>query len=188
MSKRKREARTKHMEFPVAIEHAVANLTSPQFSAREDTQSTIGSLQYIIELNRRGLLSFDSQEGMVDSFTKERAYIAGFMIRDHARKVMRDVMVSSDKIFLILPVDKKSHLNSPQFTRAERIPLTVSVTSGNTETSGSISIPLQVFEHERKQLSLKKHKDLVYVFAFDPVFGRQAKSESGLWRTLLSHI
>jgi hypothetical protein len=192
MPKRKRESKTrspKVVPFPDAIQLAIQNLQSEDFKSREDAQTTLGSLDLIIELNRRGLLTYDSQEGAIDQKynIRERAYVLGFMMREHAQKLMQNVMVHSDKVFFIQPIDKTNKMNAPQYFRPERVPLTVTA-DRPAETTQSLTIPSKIFDWQRKLVHIKPHKDLVTVFAFDPIWGRLANSSDGLWNTLLAAI
>jgi hypothetical protein len=193
MPKRKRSdaKRPKLVSFPEALRLAVKNLQSADFKSREDAQDTLQSLDRIIELNDRGFLTIDSQEGVTDAkrASRERAYVSGFMFRDQAQRVMQDVMVNSDKIFFIQPVDTTNNMNAPQYFRPERIPLTVE--GGKPAfTTQSLTVPKKIFDWQLKLVHAKRSKkeDIVMVFAFDPIWGRLANSENGLWATLLATV
>jgi hypothetical protein len=187
-SKSKRPQKQKLVTFPEALRLAVQNLQSADFKSREDAQDTLKSLHHVIELNERGFLTIDSQEGVTDA-SRERAYVSGFMFRDQAQRVMQDVMVNSDKIFFIQPIDTTNNMSAPQYFRPERIPLTV---EGDKPafTTQSLTVPKKIFDWQLKLVHVKpsKKQDIVMVFAFDPVWGRLAHSPDGLWATLLAAV
>lgn len=77
-----------------AIRANVRYLKSKEFRTREDAIDTQASLDLIVEVNRRGLITFDSQEGG----TGERAYCLGFMSASKAAVFIRAFNVATDKV------------------------------------------------------------------------------------------
>lgn len=181
MPKRKRQ-----VAFEDALELSVENLQSAEFAGREDAQETLQSLPQLVQINELGFLTIDSQEGVIEEKMRERAYVSGFMMRPRARGLLKFVALNSDKLFTITPIDKESKLSHPQYDRDERIPLTID--NNQVHTTESAVLPKTVFEQFRKEAHIKPNKDLVHVFALDPVWGRRANAQDGLWTILINGL
>jgi hypothetical protein len=174
------------MKFEDAIKHSVNYLKSKEFTEREDTATTLPTINKLIELNKAGCITYDSQAGITNKYNTERAYIAGFMLREHAEKLMQCIMMNTDIIFFIVAsCDDADWMNNPIYNKAARIPLTLATQSKKVETTMTTIMPLSIIDSERKQLKINKTRDLVPIFCFDSKWGRHTLSKYGLLNQLL---
>jgi hypothetical protein len=177
------------MKFNDAIKHSVNYLKSKEFTEREDAITTIPTIDKLVELNKHGLLTYDSQVGKKDQYNTERAYINGFMEREKAEQLMQYVMIHTDKIMYIVgSVSDKKWMDNPIFKRSESIPLTISTKTKEVETTMTTILPEEIVDFERKLVRITKNSNIVPVFCFDPIWGRYTISKNGLLNDILRCI
>lgn len=128
------------------------------------------SYTWLSEINRKGWLTIESQDGQSD----ERAYVGGFMKTKKAFEIVDRLNNTSDKILIILhPCNewKRSY-----------IPLTRH--NGKTVTRQPIytdtSIPML-----KQHAGIAHIKNVCFVIAIDPTWNRKAYASHGLWKDVI---
>ncbi len=182
------------MKFQDSIKKAIKYLNSEEFKSREDAQDTIKSLPLILNINKLGFITNDSQEGIIDNFVKERAYVTGFIERDNARKLLKYISLYTDKIFYIVGTySDNKWITNPQYAKEEGIPLTISNTDSSKNepiihTTMSVVMPLSIINNEKKKFKLNRSNFIACVCAYDPKWGRLASSKDGLWNDIIEGL
>ena len=100
------------MKYSKAIHKMIKYLDSDEFSNRNDAKNTIKSIPILKNINKKGYLTTDSQEGILSSGKhyitgknfkmKERAYIIGFIKTQDAIKYSENLNKNSDKVAMII--------------------------------------------------------------------------------------
>ena len=174
------------MKFEDAIKHSVNYLKSKEFTEREDAQTTLPTINKLIEINKAGIITYDSQAGIKNRFNTERAYIAGFMVRENAEKLMKYVMTHTDIIFFIVAsCNEDNWMENPIYKRSASIPLTIANKTGDVETTMTTIMPASIIDSERKQLKITKNSSIVPIFCFDSKWARHTLSKYGLLNQIL---
>jgi hypothetical protein len=186
------------MKFREAVKESVNHLGSSDFYNRikEEDERMLSEIDILTKINKKGLLSFDSQSGRQQKgkhyndkkpYTiDERAYIAGFMLKKEAVSFLRNMNLHTDKMALAIPVstcdiDIPSDLD---------IPLTLTKHAGKeiVETHMSLAIPESYMDFQRKQSKINKTEDVLYIFCFDPKWNRYSSDKNGLFTDILNTL
>jgi len=164
------------MKFKAAQIKAVSKFDDPEFIAniKEEDSTMVKHLYILKEINKNGYLTKNSQAGRKTNNEYERAYIQGFMIKTHAIEFLKRMNIETDKNAIYVSINEKE----PLFN----IPLTIHINK-KVVTHMSMTIPLRIWNQERKYLNLDK--DIVYIFCWDPKWNRNASSKNGLFTEVL---
>jgi hypothetical protein len=179
--------------FRELVDKNIEILNSVDFQERDDAETTLPTIKKLIELNKCGILTFDSQVGTSTTTPKyeiiERAYINGYMLKEKAYQLQEILgKQMSDKVLIVLQYSKEAHIDVKS-----DIPLTIiKKKRGHTQkieiaTHMSTAIPKSIFKFEAKQFGIKNEymDDMVMVFLFDPTWNRLTLSKNGLLKELL---
>ena len=181
------------MRFDDARKATVKYLESDEFKEREDAQDSQTDVPYLIDINRRGFLTQNSQPGNEargknpmtgkSYHIEERAYVSGFMKTKQGIEFVRRFNAFSDKTCYINQVIDEScaPVNTDYW-----LPLTKS--NGEVFTRSSLWIPTETFEFMKKQAKINKSESVVYIMCFDPVWNRKASGRNGLFRDILKAL
>ena len=165
------------MKFNAAQKKAVTKFDDPEFIAniKQEDPTMIKYLDILKKINENGYLTKNSQAGR-KSNEYERAYIQGFMMKNHAIEFMKRMNIETDKNAIYVSINEKE----PLFN----IPLTIqNKNKWEVVTHMSTTVPLRIWNQERKYLNLDK--DVVYIFCWDPKWNRNASSKTGLFTDVL---
>ncbi len=196
------------MKFEDAKKKMIQILSSSDFSNREDTQDTIKSLKSIIDINKKGFITVDSQEGIIKKGynketnkyyeIRERAYINGFMKSDKAKKLVDYINFYTDKIAYIVQIHNDpnymKYLNNGGYS--SRIDVSVSASSTNKSDLGDFSsdtrqflvMPEEQFNFQKKLAHINKSEDVLYIATIDPKYGNKSSSKHGLQSVILDAL
>ena len=148
-------------------------LNSPEFTNREDAFST--NIPALIKINKSGMLTENSQEGIEKKDIRERAYLTGFL--KNSKKFIEYINSHTDKVafqVLISPIQIPGIVVTYSGTRPE--------TRLFTTASKADMVAI------RKACHLNKDDDAVFVAIFDPQYGRLATSKHGLYRDIMKSL
>ena len=154
------------LSFDLAKEAMAIHLQSPVFSERENAGNTIGSLDELTTVNRNGLITINSQEGVISQGfneetkrfwkMKERGYLTGFMRLSRGGKFINWINSNTDKIAFLTAIVSDEDFEAA-FTRRSAYrgsaPLesffpSIAVTlEGGSETSFEDIVNLFSFSH-----------------------------------------
>jgi hypothetical protein len=162
------------MKFNAAQKKAVTLFNNPEFikNIKEEDPTMVKHLDILKKINENGYLTKNSQAGR-KSNEYERAYIQGFMMKKDAVKFLKRMNIETDKNAIYVSINEKE----PLFN----IPLTIQL--NKVITHMSTTVPLRVWDQERKYLNL--NKDVVYIFCWDPKWNRNASTKTGLFTDVL---
>ena len=184
--------------FKNALKRNIQYLDSADFRDREDAQNTLKSLELIKTINKLGLLTFDSQEGVCDRKygIKERAYVIGLMIPSKAIVFMNRFNIFTDKVAYIAIPLKMEQMPSASWD----IPLTTQpgnqhggrmVKSGYRQkirqvpTHMSTAIYDKEVKAQKKRSGIAKRVKVSYIVVFDPKWNRKASGANGLHNDII---
>lgn len=182
-------------------------LGSQEFKERGDADSTQSSVPILQQIVKLGYLTNNSQEGNINnsynnktktySREEERAYVSGFMQPDKARNFIEYINTYTDKVAFIIynePSDEFYNL----FISTTYIPSIALTISGSSKSPNNIPmsinsktfpvLPSKIIESEKEQLNLHIQDQLEYVECFDPLYGRLATSNRGLYNDVLNAL
>jgi hypothetical protein len=165
------------MKFNAAQKKAVTKFDDLEFIAniKEEDPTMVKHLDILKKINEHGYLTKNSQAGRKTN-EYERAYIQGFMMKKDAIEFLKRMNIETDKNAICVSINEKE----PIFD----IPLTIEKNNKwEVVTHMSTTIPLRVWDQERKYLNL--NKDVVYIFCWDPKWNRTASSKTGLFTDVL---
>lgn len=164
------------MKFNAAQKKAVSTFDNPEFIAniKEEDPTMIKYLDILKEINKYGYLTKNSQAGRKTKNEYERAYIQGFMMKKDAIEFLKRMNIETHKNAIYVSINEKESLFN--------IPLTIQI--NKVVTHMSTTIPLRIWNQERKYLHLDK--DVVYIFCWDPKWNRNASSKTGLFTDVLN--
>jgi hypothetical protein len=154
------------LSFDLAKEAMAIHLQSPVFSEKENAGNTIGSLDELTTINRNGLITINSQEGVISQGfneeskrfwkIKERGYLTGFMRLSRGGKFINWINSNTDKIAFLTSIVNYEDFEAT-FTRRDAYrgsaPLesffpSIAVTlQGSSETSFEDIVNLFSFSH-----------------------------------------
>jgi len=162
------------MKFNAAQKKAIIKFDDPEFikNIKEEDPTMVKHLNILKKINENGYLTKNSQAGR-KSNEYERAYIQGFMMKKDAIEFLKRMNIETDKNAIYVSINEKE----PLFN----IPLTIQL--NKVVTHMSTTIPLRVWDQERKYLNL--NKDVVYIFCWDPKWNRNASTKTGLFTDVL---
>ena len=167
------------MKFKAAQKKAVAKFDDPEFIAniKEEDSTMAKHLDILKQINENGYLTKNSQAGRKTSRENEKAYIQGFMMKKHAIKFITKMNIETDKNAVYVSINEKE----PIFN----IPLTIEKNKWEVVTHMSLTIPLRIWNQERKYLNIDKDENIVYIFCWDPKWNRNGSSKTGLFTDVL---
>ena len=98
------------------------------------------------------------------------------MMKKDAIEFLKRMNIETDKNAIYVSINEKESLFN--------IPLTIqNENKWEVVTHMSTTIPLRVWDQERKYLNL--NKDVVYIFCWDPKWNRNASTKTGLFTDVL---
>jgi hypothetical protein len=193
--------------FENALNQTIEYLSSDEFKSREDAQTTLPAIKDLQEVNRKGYLTVDSQQGVIEKGQnsesnhlysnhfyeiRERAYLDGFMKKEQAYKFIDWLNTYTDKIaFQTYAVPGKEFekvFNQRLDGRIPTIPVTVSASTLNKDetltkftpyTAIPTILPKYGVELEKKDAHIKASENVIMVVVIDPIYGRHAMSTPG---------
>jgi hypothetical protein len=190
------------MKFADAIKKSIEYLASDEFKTREDAESTLPAIKLLQEVNRKGFITNDSQQGVIEKGynpdskryydIRERAYMTGYMKEVQGNKFIRWINTYTDKIAFATRAEpgeafKKLFYEGP-VDGVPTIPVTI---SGTTPTKGvtirefdqptriPTVVPESSFHFYRKLAHIDKSEKVIFLNVVDPVYGRHAMSKRG---------
>ncbi len=193
------------MRFATAQKQGIAYLQSDEFKTREDAESTIPSIPILIEITKNGLVTDNSQEGLIvtgfndDSGRyyriEERAYVTGVMKTKEAYAFVTKFNETTDKIAFVIHADsskefKKKYMGTDPIPN---IPVTKSgssekglkfITQMHSDTKIPLVLPAGVFGKPYNEIT----EEVEEVAVIDPVYGRKAASAKGLYKAILQTL
>jgi len=182
------------MKFDKALETSIKLLGSTEFKERanEEDPTMIKHFPILQQINRQGFLTTNSQAGRYHKGKhyqtgkpyeiSERAYIDGFLHESKVEEFIKQMALKTDKIAVYIP--SCSTLNIPS---KYDVPLTVTTTDGKTTvtTHMSLAIPTDVLDFFKKEAHINKSERVAYIFAWDPMWNRDASGKKGLFTEVL---
>lgn len=191
------------MRFATKQKEMIKTLQSSEFQEREDAVSTVPSLPFLLDINRLGLITTNSQEGIVQEGynpdskkyyrIEERSYLEGIMKSEKANAFVTKINETTDKVaFIVRNEICKEYKKLYDENKNPKIPLTISGSSttknGKKEmkyfTSMPLAIPDEYMQKDFKDISEKVN----LVFIFDPKYGRKATLKSGLYTAVINTL
>ncbi len=181
------------MRFDDARKASVKYLESNEFKEREDAEDSQKDLPFLIQMNKHGFLTNNSQPGneargkspMTGKpyHIEERAYVSGFMKTKEGIEFVKKFNANSDKTCFINQVidEDCAPVNTDYW-----LPLTVS--NGEAFTRSSLWIPTQTFDFMKKIAKINKSESVVYIMCFDPLWNRKGISKKGLFHDILKAL
>ncbi len=189
-------------EFELALKNNVKYLQSSEFKTRGDSDDTIDSIPTLVNINKLGLLTIDSQPGIQSRYKgiktgkptiqHQRAYVVGFMKRKDAEEFVGkfNTDISSDKLCIVHSIiDDEKHVIGPSFPKPRplRLPLTMQQVNGQpmsivTADDSPINQSTILLETREAGLLLldDEWKEFVRLICFDTKWNRNARNHSGL--------
>lgn len=196
------------MKFTDAQTAMIEYLKSPEFKKLEDTKDTLPSLDYLIQINKKGYITTASQEGLCKKgynletknywIIKERASISGYMKEKEAQVFMDWINMNTDKIaFGTYP----ANITEDEFDKSFRNHLICVTQEAGAKTKAALEkSPLYAFSKlpqmltkndidiDKKRAKLNKSENVVWVNCIDPTYCRKATSIKGLYKDVLEGL
>jgi hypothetical protein len=144
-------------------------------ATREDSVDTVPAIPQLITMNEKGLITYDSQTG---ASAKERAYVLGFLAEPKLTAFLKR-MASTDCVTIVV-----TEVTTGSLPSEYDIPLTFS--AGAVATHMSTWLPAT--EADRQRAVNKVPKYAKHVFVFDPVWGRPALTDKGLFTQICANL
>ena len=154
-----------------------------------DLQSIERMKDELIELNKLGFLTDGSQCGKIEH-SSERAYVTGYMKKDMVKHVYKDV---NQKGYILMATTLREY-HCKEYHYGTRIPVTISYMEskeGKYRTSLTGMAPYWCEKYTSlmsPELVDKMEKEYLYVTAMDPIHGRLANTEKGLFTIIKNSI
>lgn len=188
------------MKFIEASKRMSLLLKSAKFKKQisEESPENLPFLTEISKLNKRGLLTIDSQPGIKTSFlddkgTKvrihQRAYIIGFMKPEKAEKLNKAIAFE-EIVMLFIHIDS-SKADIKFYPASHDIPVTITEKDSDdyqVTTHISNAMPLSQFEFEMKNAHINKNEKVVMVAFIDLKWNRSTDFSKGLLTTLTQYL
>jgi len=193
------------MRFTTAQKNMKEFLDSDDFKTAEDAQTTIASIPILKKIIDKGLVTENSQEGLILSgynseskmyyLIKERAYVSGIMKKDEAYMFVENFNTQTDKIAFIQRSDPSKEYDT-SFYRNKVISIPVTMTA-HSKTKGELAkkkffsdsaIPLSIPINGQSKLFKSIKDDIEVVVVIDPVYGRNAQSKNGIYNDILTNL
>ena len=181
------------MKFADALKSAVKMFSSTEFlkNIKEEDPTMIKHMELLKNINQLGFLTENSQAGRSRKGVrdgkryeiKERAYLSGFMIEDHAKEFIKSMGILTDKNAVFVPVCCDDVIIPASLD----LPVTITTKQGETSvtTHVSMALPKEVFDFLKKQVKLDKREKVVYILCWDTKWSRNAGSSTGLFNDVL---
>lgn len=199
------------MKFQDAQKAMVQYLSSNEFKNREDAKTTLPSIKILQDINRKGLLTTNSQTGEDEKGfnpeTKkyyricERAYIEGFMKRSNGLALIDFLNTTTDKVAFFIYENPDPAFETLYFEgdvkAVPSIPVTVSGSSSvgyshikklYPDTKMPTTVPKSTADFQRNHVKLNKSEDTHWICIIDPVYGRNALKKDGLFTVVLDAL
>ena len=194
------------MRFSTYQKHTIEYLQSEDFQTREDAGHIPGSIENLIEINKKGFVTDNSQEGLhITGYNpdskkyysiKERAYVVGTMKEEDAYAFVKLINTYTDKVAFIVRNDPSKEYEKLYFETKNPTPtiaVTVSGTSSKSVadvdtytafTALQTTLPSMGMSKEFKSIQDK----VEYVAVFDPVYCRKSTHKNGLHKDILDAL
>ena len=176
----------KSLTFKEAQTKMVDYLQRPFFASREDTQTTNSNM--LVKLNQTGIITIDSQEGIIDQDEKQRAYLVCIVPPDVAKKLIEKMNKGE---FRAWEIKRLSEEDMNKYYDTYEGPIVTFSAEGNPKTTGYAAYPASAPDvslymgddepYDRFNISEPK----MMVELMDTVYGRHGSEEGGLFTTLL---
>jgi hypothetical protein len=169
------------MKFRVAQKKVLDMFDNQEFieNIKDEDSTMIKHLSILKQINQHGYLTTSSQAGRKTSTIYEKAFITGFMLKNDAIQFIKRINIETDKNAIYVSINNK------EFDKKLTIPLTIQKEKEwKVITHWSPTIPLRVWNQERKKINLDKD-NIVYIFCWDPKWNRNASSRCGLFTDVL---
>lgn len=196
-------------KFKQAQNKIVTFLGSREFKEQEDAQSTQSSVPILQQIIKLGYITDNSQEGVVNNGynnetkkyfrEEERAYVSGFMQSEKARKFIEWINTYTEKVALIV-FNEPSEEFYNLFISDAYIPSIAQTISGTSKSpiihnnemhiysKAMTVLPSRLIEFQKEQVYLNGINQVEYIYCFDPVYGRLATSNKGLYNDVLNAL
>jgi hypothetical protein len=173
------------MKFKDALQKTFSQFKSPEFIKNIKNKSILPHLPLLQEITSYGFLPVEYQGGTRKETIRERAYLTGFITEKQAEAFIPNMSVYTDKVAIVVSIVKQVDLCE--------IPLTLKMSGKKIEITNRVFT--QMFEEDYKgyceELQISIKEPLVYLFCWDPLWGRDASSPEGLFYQvagILKHI
>jgi hypothetical protein len=190
------------MKFPEATKRMSLILKSDKIRKEisKESPENLPFLSDISKLNKRGLLTIDSQPGIKTSFLDEmgmkvkihqRSYIIGFMKPEKAEKLNK--ALAFEEIVMIFVYIDDSKEDTKYYPASHDIPVTITEKETipdkyHINTHISTAMPLSQFEFEMKNAHINKNEKVVMVAFIDLKWNRSTDSSRGVLTILLQYL
>ena len=191
--------------FEKAKEWLIDHLASDVFKQREDAGDTISSVPILQEIVRHNMITENSQEGTISKgynerskefyVIKERAYLSGFMKHPAALKLVNYLNTYTDKvafITMVVPTEVEEYLRATKGNITVTVEASAKtpekVTNFTTATAAPQFIDESGLTFMKASLNIRDDVEVDYVMCFDPVYGRLASSNDGLYADVLKGL
>jgi len=178
----------KELTFKQAQAKLVEHLRGSVFAAREDAETT--NIDMMVKLNQAGIITVDSQEGVIDGDLKERAYLQCFVPPDVGKKLIEKMNKGEFRAWEIKRLSDEDM--DKYYDTSEVIPVTTY--QGRPQTRA-----IEAYALSSSDVALYKGEDdpndmydffnisepKMMLLLMDTVYGRHGSSEGGLFTTLL---
>jgi len=174
------------LTFKEAQAKLVGYLQGALFASREDTQTM--NINMLVKLNQAGILTLDSQEGIIDEQEKQRAYLVCIVPPDVGKKLIEKM--NKDE-FRAWEIKRLSDEGMNKYYDTYEATIVTFSAEGNPKTGTYAAFPAN-----ERDVSLYMGDDEPYdrfnisepkmmVELMDTVYGRHASEEGGLFTTIL---
>lgn len=176
----------KSLTFKEARAKMVDYIQRPFFASREDTQTTNSNM--LVKLNQAGIITIDSQEGIIDQDEKQRAYLVCIVPPDVGKKLIEKMNKGE---FRAWEIKRLSEEDMNKYYDTYEGPILTFTGEGNPKTTGYAAYPVSDPDvslymgddepYDRFNISEPK----MMVGLMDTLYGRHASEEGGLFTTIL---
>jgi hypothetical protein len=191
------------MKFKEAQKASIDYLQGSDFKSREDAITTIPSIPLLVNINRNGFITNNSQEGVREvGFNSktyyeivERAYVSGFMKRNIGRELIQWINTNTDKLAIetFTDISDKSWVSHPSIVvtkdRVSKTKAGLSTVPFNGVTICPYVLPKSALQQELMLSKISKTEDVIWIHIIDMKYGRLASNvKDGLYRDILAGL
>jgi hypothetical protein len=192
--------------FEDAQEAMAKYVCSNEFISREDSE--YASTEILAKINRMGLITIGSQEGIVSQgyndetnlFWKnnERGCLSGFMKSTRAEKFIEWININTNKIAFKKIIISTDAFYS-KFYKDNELTGIIVTTDGSSKKSYdnvicnwfsriNMLIPKHWFDDEKQKAQISADQDVIMVELIDPEYGRLCKNPGGLYGDVIKGL
>jgi hypothetical protein len=184
------------MKFLEALAHSVKFIKDGGLKLAEgDSQVSEKAFPLLLQMNELGMLTFDSQSGERQAYkaadynqfkagvTKERAYVDGFMLTEHAVALVNCINLTTDKVGMVLQPVPKWIPSAIPVTQAVRCDGTLKI-----GTQSPLYVDKKLYLFEQTLIKIDAAEDVRWVFIFDPVWCRKGYGPKGLFKDVVNTL